>query len=40
MKRKLVVENEKDERPLEKKVKGDVNYLTGKPYSDNYFKIL
>ena len=42
MKRKIVFEKEPNEQydNLKKKVKEDVNFLTGKEYSQNYYKIL
>jgi pre-mRNA-splicing factor ATP-dependent RNA helicase DHX15/PRP43 len=41
MKKKITVENgEEDYEALSKKVKADVNYLNGKNYSQNYFKLL
>jgi hypothetical protein len=41
MKKKLVIESaEQEYESLSKKLKPDLNYLTGKPYSENYLKLL
>lgn len=42
MKRKIIFEKEGNEQydTLKKKVKEDTNFLTGKEYSANYYKIL
>lgn len=40
MKRKIVIATEETEQGPSKKVKGDTNFLTGKHYSENYFKLL
>lgn len=40
MKRRIVIDNHSEDKGLTKKVKEDHNYLTNKPYSDNYYKLL
>lgn len=41
MKKKIIVDNDEEEyEVISKKVKPDINYLTGKVYSENYFKLL
>jgi pre-mRNA-splicing factor ATP-dependent RNA helicase DHX15/PRP43 len=40
MRRRIVVGGAEEVEGGLKKVKPDVNFLTGKPYSQNYFKLL
>mgnify|MGYP001000734260 CR=1 FL=1 len=40
MRKKINLEPEEEEINPHKKVKPDTNYLNGKPYSPNYFKLL
>ena len=41
MKKKMIIANAEEEyEVISKKVKPDINYLTAKPYSENYFKLL
>ncbi len=39
MRKKIIIEGEEGIN-THKKVKADINYLTGKPYSEHYFKLL
>ena len=36
----MIEDNEEGYEVISKKIKADTNYLTGKPYSENYYKIL
>ncbi len=41
MKKKIIFDNnEEDYEVISKKIKPNINYLTGKPYSENYYKLL
>lgn len=41
MRRKFIIDSTEDNyEEISKKIKTDVNYLTGKPYSENYYKLL
>lgn len=41
MKKKIIIENsEEDYEVLSKKIKPNINHLTGKPFSENYYKLL
>jgi pre-mRNA-splicing factor ATP-dependent RNA helicase DHX15/PRP43 len=40
MKRKIIIAGEEEDNGPTKKIKTDFNFLNGKPYSNNYFKLL
>ena len=40
MKKRIVIEGVGKAEDPSKKIKADINHLTGKPYSDNYYKLL